>query len=362
LIANRSNNFALLRLLFSSFVIVSHSPELIDGNRSREILTRVFGTMSFGEIAVDGFFLISGFLITQSFVRSESTAAYFRKRMLRIIPGYLTSFLLCALCIAPFAGNGRVLSIGGIRSLLLQMVTLSPPWIPGVFVGLPYPALNNAMWTIAYEFRCYLLVAALGMLGAFRPKYRPLLALAVGMLLVVNATGALRDVHTGYLVSYLVGDPVSTIRLSAVFGVGVVYYLFRNQIPLTQTGAAFAAVVLAGAMFWWRLAETSYAIFGGYLILYFALKLPMLHLSSVANKSDISYGLYLYGWPIQTLIIWNDHTIDPWLLCSLSLAAAATIGYASWRLVEKPCLNLAHTRRASLVFESERSSPADGAS
>jgi peptidoglycan/LPS O-acetylase OafA/YrhL len=115
--------------------------------------------MSFGEIAVDGFFLISGYLITQSFVRRDSTMAYLISRVLRIVPGYLISFLLCVLLIAPFAGGRAVLSLdelalGGLAALVRQMLTLSPPEIPGVFTGLFYPMLNGAMWTIAYEFRC----------------------------------------------------------------------------------------------------------------------------------------------------------------------------------------------------------------
>ena len=89
------NNFGLLRLGFALTVIVSHSPELVDGNRSRELLTRWFGTMSFGKVAVDGFFLISGYLITQSRDRTASTASFCAKRAARILPGYVVG--LCHL-------------------------------------------------------------------------------------------------------------------------------------------------------------------------------------------------------------------------------------------------------------------------
>ena len=347
MITDRKNNFGFLRLLFASLVIVSHSPELVDGNRSREILTRIFGTMSFGEISVDGFFLISGYLITQSFVRSSSTFEYLLKRVLRIVPGYAVSFVLCVLFVAPFAGNGVTWSFRLLEILLSQMLTLFPPTIAGAFDGLPYPLLNGAMWTIAYEFRCYLAVAMFGLLGIYRPRYRVVAAIAVAVLLLLNATGAMQTVHPNQ--NMLLGVAAYNTRFGAVFGVGALYYLFRDRIPLTNIGAGIAAILLVGMMFRPLLAETAYAVLGGYLILWFAFKAPVLRLSQLDNKADISYGLYLYGWPVQTLIIWHDRIVNPWLLCCLSLALASLLGYASWILVETPCMRFARRERPILA-------------
>src|SRR5690349_3903397 len=89
------NGFGALRLIFASLVIVSHTPEIIDGDRRNEILTNVFGTISFGELAVFGFFIVSGYLITSSYLSSRSPIDYLLRRVARIYPGFIIAFLIC---------------------------------------------------------------------------------------------------------------------------------------------------------------------------------------------------------------------------------------------------------------------------
>jgi peptidoglycan/LPS O-acetylase OafA/YrhL len=133
---SRANNLGLVRLLFAALVVLSHAPELIDGNRSREPLTQVFGTLSLGELAVDGFFLVSGYLITRSYLNTRPFSAYLVKRAVRIYPGFLVASLVCIALVAPFAGGdlsaASILQCG-VRALLLLM-----PVVSGAFAELPF--------------------------------------------------------------------------------------------------------------------------------------------------------------------------------------------------------------------------------
>ncbi len=323
-------------------VIVSHSPALLDGDHSREFLTRIFGTLTGGDVAVDGFFLISGYLITKSFIDTPSIGLYMKKRVARIVPGYVVAFLVSALCIGPFVGGAAVLSLRGVGRLLTQMATLLPPKVIGVFPGLPYPTLNSSLWTIRFEFECYLAVAALGALGLLGPRFwKALVAVAVA-LLVLSVAGSVEGGHQVH--EPLLPSLAKDTRFFMIFAVGALFYLYRDRIQLSHAGAIAAAVLLICMMFFWPLAEASLALFGGYLIFWFAFAVRPLHLGRLTRTEDISYGVYLYGWPVQSLIIWNFRTIDPWLLSALALSIAGVLGYVSWISVEKPSLRLARGR------------------
>jgi peptidoglycan/LPS O-acetylase OafA/YrhL len=338
---------------------VSHAPELVDGNRSREILTRMFGTMSFGEVAVDGFFLISGYLITKSYVQTTTMMEFFAKRLLRIVPGYVVCFGICIVAVAPLAGYDiSLFSMHHIKHGVLAVLRLLPPDVSGGFHGLPYPALNGAMWTIAYEFRCYIAAALLGAIGLYKPSHRWILLPYVAGLIVLNVTGLLHGRHM--IASNTLGAPEYDARLLAVFGVGALYYLYQDRLSFDGLKAAFAGAILIFLMFSQRFAEPAFMILGGYLIFWFALKAPVLPISRLDNKIDPSYGLYLYAWPVQNLIIWNFRDINPWLLCAMTLLLSGMLAYFSWILIEKPSLAFAKRLAPSRLRTSRSAGPLQG--
>lgn len=154
----RQNNFNLVRLLLALLVLLSHAPELIDGNRSRELLTCLFGSLSFGELAVDGFFLLSGYLIMQSWDAQPQPWPFFKKRALRIYPGFVVATLVCAFVVGPLAADpDTYFGELNVPALLANMALLQKPAVPAVFAGLPYgfPTCRTASICTDGRFRIY---------------------------------------------------------------------------------------------------------------------------------------------------------------------------------------------------------------
>lgn len=325
--SEHKNNFNLLRLVFASLVLLSHAPELIDGDRSREILTQIFNSVSFGEFAVDGFFLLSGYLIVQSWITRPKAWNFLKKRLLRIYPGFIASTLICVFVVGPLAANPQQYFasfwVGGfVKSLLL----LQPPSPAPVFHGTFYADLNGAMWTIGFEFKCYLLVLFFGMLGAVRNR-RWWLGATVSIFVILLLQ------KVGMFTTWT--NPI--LRLASFFFSGGCFYLYRDRIMYTPRLAALIGSAMLVSIFFIQSAEIALATCGAYLLFYFACT-PLVPLANFNRLPDVSYGVYLYGWPVQKLFLWYFPSLSPWELFPLSLTACLILGAISWYVVEKPMM------------------------
>ncbi|MGM9482248.1 acyltransferase family protein [Roseateles sp. NT4] len=342
---HRTNNFNVLRLALASLVILSHGPELHDGDRHRELLTGLFGTLSFGEFAVDCFFLLSGFLILQSWQRQPQVLAYLRKRILRIFPAFAVASLVCALVVGPLAvaSASAYWSEFSIPSFLKGLATLYTPITPPVFPDRPHPEINGAMWTIRWEFFCYVTVLAAGVLARTRLR----LAWTTMTVIVFSVWLFERLVHgvEPHLPYTYWQHPLW--RLLACFLAGGCFHLYRNHLAPTRRGVLLALPALLACMFSPQASEPALIWLGGYLLLAFA-ETPVPLLSRINQGPDLSYGIYLYGWPVQNLASAYWPQADVWLMLPAVYAVVASLAALSWFLIEKPCLRL-KTRRADAV-------------
>jgi peptidoglycan/LPS O-acetylase OafA/YrhL len=340
---SRHNNFDFLRLLLATLVIYSHSFPLLLGARNRDILWRITGgQMDFGDVAVNAFFVISGFLITGSWLRSRGWWDYLKKRMLRIYPGFAVASLFCTLVVGPLGAPQLSAYLSGLdpQRIIRHIATLTYPHQPGdVFIGLTYPTLNGSMWTIRYEFWCYLLVAVCGLLGMFRWR-AVALALASAALLAFAFQGydvlnrAPDQGVTG--LEQALGDYYHWPRFLAFFLVGMSFYLYRDVIPYTRKLFTLSLIVLAVSA--WKGMAFALPVFGTYALFYVAFQ-PSLQLQRFTRKGDFSYGLYLYGFPVQQLLIfYGGKALSPHALFILAFVTTLGLAALSWHFVEKPFL------------------------
>ncbi|OAN54683.1 hypothetical protein A6A04_12220 [Paramagnetospirillum marisnigri] len=331
--SENQNNFGLMRLVFASLVIVSHAPEMLDGTSDREPLVRLFGTLSFGEFAVDCFFLISGYLVSSSYISDPSLRNFAVKRLLRIYPAFILAYLISILVIGPIAGS----DLGGLDleewwMMVSRMLRLGYPVLPTVFPDQMTHFLNGAMWTISYEFRCYVIAAALGLIGAYR---RP--TIFVGYILAIVALNAafitgqitdqMLDATRNHTFRNIFLDPVHMSRFLLVFACGTAFRLLDGKIPYRTDFAVFATIALAALMFVKPLAEPALCLFGGYLLFFCAFRTPLI---AINDRYDFSYGTYLYGWPITALLIHYVPDIGLAQLTTSAFALALMAGALSW--------------------------------
>ena len=200
--------------------------------------------------------------------------------------------------------------------------------------------MNASIWTLKFEVACYLLLALVGWFGLLT-KHR-----------FVWLAGLSWAIAGGFLFVRFGHDttPIDqAARFWLCFSLGVGFYVFRNHIPLSVLGVAVLCLV-----FWLaigsRLERVMSLLATGYIVVWFA-KLPMGQLRFLTNKIDLSYGIYIFGWPITQTLILVQPNVDVWSLTLLSLILATAVALPSWLLIERPALR---ARKAVMALVESR--------
>ncbi len=350
-LSNRNNSLNFLRLVLALTVVVDHTIELGRFGDAE------IHTTSIGEFAVYGFFGISGYLIAASASRN-GTGRYLWQRFLRIFPGFWVCLLVVAfgfgtvswlsnahagcgvLCYLRL-GNGPTSYVARNAALNMRQIFVVPPRSGS---GVIWQLMSDrSLWTLYYEFVCYLLLGALAVVGLLRQRIVvAILAACLWLNLFVIASSPSYQKEFSVLGHSAWG---SFFHLSAIFMVGAVIYLYRDRIPDSGWLALVSAVGFIASLWLpgqYPLDEITASDLFSPLIVYPMLWLGIhLPLQRIGSRNDYSYGLYIYAYPVTVLLaIWGlaRFGVVPFVL--LSVLASIPFAVASWWLVEKRALSL----------------------
>ena len=320
----RNNNLDALRLVGAVLVIFAHSFPI---HGLPDVVPPFY--KSYGTLGVAIFFIISGFLITQSYIRSKNPVRFIWARFLRIFPALIVVTLFLVFILGPLLTTlpkveyflhpwTRTYLRGAISLYEVTRYTV----LPGVFMSNPIVQTNGPLWTLQYEWSFYIVVLLLGITTLLQRRWVvPSLFVFSLVLTYLNVGGD----------SNLYWTPVRFLPAFFMYFIfGALAFLYRDQIPMSLGAFLFVVVMLGIVSLKDGFSDHLFVFFLGYLVLYLGFS-PKVRLSWLTKNGDFSYGLYIWGWPVQqTVFYFLGHAVNVWIQFLVSLVIALFFAILSW--------------------------------
>ncbi|MEP6587737.1 MAG: acyltransferase [Polaromonas sp.] len=336
----KKNSFDLIRIVAAFLVLVSHSFALT-GLPEPQVLPGY----SLGRIGVNVFFALSGYLIFQSLDRDPNLVRFLAKRSLRIFPGLAVMLLVTTFVIGPLLSSlpaQEYFSRAETWSYLGKIKLWGDDRLPGLFEHNRYPTtVNGSLWTLKWEWLMYCI---LGSIAVIKRAWWGMTVLTLCMMFVALALLSDSNYHGGPLPilgkllphqnPFLPGSFFLVGALLAVFQINSKTWLVPSFHWAIIVGACAVLAIggsIATQVGLWLLAPAVIIAIG---------ESGLSSRIGLNIRNDVSYGLYIYAFPIQQSIasLWPE--ISWW--GSLLLATPLTVGvsFLSWCYIEKPALKL----------------------
>jgi peptidoglycan/LPS O-acetylase OafA/YrhL len=338
--------------LFAILVVVDHSYSTGGFHHGQGPVGRwAEGQASLGDLSVLGFFVLSGFLVTRSRDRMPSGGRYLWHRVLRIFPGFWVCLAVTAFILAPiewrYETHQRLSALFSLHTGPLQYIRQNffltmHQWeigpllsnTPMALRGSP-AAWDGSLWTLIYEFRCYIIVALIcvAMSQAFRRRAFVAMTIATAFVLATLKV----DPHAAYLKLIPYATSLAFVKFTLCFMLGALAYYYAEYIPIRRE-----AIIAATIVFLYTLHSGGFYFIGfvafAYCVMYAAVHLPIYRWD---RFGDLSYGIYIYAFPAQMMLAahgFQRYGLFPFIAVSIVLSSLAA--FASWHLVEKWALRL----------------------
>jgi peptidoglycan/LPS O-acetylase OafA/YrhL len=333
LVTNKDNNFNLIRFFAATLVLFSHCYPLSGQNNGVDPLSSLTGS-SLGGLAVDIFFVCSGFLITSSYLNRNNIKLFFIARIRRIYPALITAVFFCCFIVGPILtthGTVDYLTDKQTFKFFLENSTLLGGIeydLPGLFTENPYPnVVNGSLWTLPVEFKMYILIGITLFISLEIEKRKNLIiAKYIIPAIVLYSLSTLAAKELNILNS-------SQSKLTVLFFAGSSLYLWRDKVVINKW-TTFISTSITASLIFIDDSKISYIM----LLPYTVISIAYVTRKGIFNFNklgDYSYGIYIYSFPIQQIIISTDTPSSAAHFFTHSLFLSLIIAIISWHLIEK---------------------------
>ncbi len=321
---SRQNNFDFIRFLAALLVVFSHSYQVTGNIKNEPLMVFSKGYIYLGTFSVIVFFMISGFLITQSYSNSRSLRSFIMSRVLRIYPGLIGAVLVTVFLIGPiftlgslnayFSGKETYLYLLNSFCLAIQF------HVTNLFTRNPIHVVNGCLWSLPFELSCYWFLAFIGQLKGLK---------------IINSILILLLLIVMY---YFIGWDVwkNVVLYTFFFLSGSTYYIFRKRIILNKYLSIILLLILIVVFSLninRHIKDMAVAITLPYIIISFAYTKSFLN--NFSKYGDFSYGIYIYGWLVQQIIVQLFPSFEHMENFFLSSIIILILAYGSWHVIEK---------------------------
>jgi peptidoglycan/LPS O-acetylase OafA/YrhL len=323
---SRVNSITFLRLLAACAVIYGHSYAVVPGFGG-DWVVKLTNYAHAGGVAVDFFFILSGYLVCGSILK-RGAISYISARLLRMIPALWFFTIMMVFVIGPILTNQKINDYFSASQTWRYFINLSflieTEWfLPGVFEDQHNKAINGSIWSVVLEFRMYIYTLLFFMLGVLKNRIFFNFTFVTIIILVWSAKITLPGIQGS-----------TDLHVAFLFFTGC--FIYKNQDYIFASPISIL-IGLTMAAITHNTPNFQYA----YTLL---IVLLFIHVSFIKTFSwmdrigDFSYGVYLWGWPVQQMVFKFNPNQTPIENCLISIAVCLIIGFFSWHLVEKRAL------------------------
>ena len=326
-----ANNLDIFRLICACMVIYGHAYALAPESGRSDIVGRLLGFDYSGSLAVKIFFFLSGLVVTNSLLEKQNPIQFVIARFFRIWPALFFTVTISALCLGAVFTNlslDTYLKSSETYEYVYNNLAMQINYnLLGVFTENPYKnAVNGALWTLPYEVSAYIFLLGLFMVGVFNSKKIPIF---IFCLILIDPVIDNKLIFTWLPKNHEVN------LLAPCFAFGAILAFYKDRINI-DINIFFGVWIL-----YFIFSYSSYAFY----FFYFALFFSILYISSLKfalkfkPKSDLSYGVYLWGFPVQQVMasLFSEYGVRFNQLSSILICIV--LAFISWHLVEKRCIN-----------------------